>query len=181
MGKMGFTFESALPDVADEQTYLDGNDIEGSIQRLAHAKARSVAEKNPGALVLGADTIVYCEGAILGKPRDGAEGREMLHRLKGRAHTVYSGVALLCEDDRFSLTAVEKTIVVVRAIEDLEIEEYIDGRGYLDKAGAYAIQDRAMVFISRIDGCYYNVVGLPIEKTISLFKAYVKRKEKIDG
>ena len=177
LGLMGFTFESVVPDVPNENSYLDATDIERSIQRLAFAKAQSVAQGHPGALVLGADTIVYCERAILGKPRDAAQARDMLHRIKGRAHMVYSGIALVCAEDDFSQTAVEKTTVVVRAIEDPEIEEYLDDRGYLDKAGAYAIQGSAMVFISRIDGCYYNVVGLPIEKTISLFNAYVSRKE----
>jgi septum formation protein len=181
LGQMGFAFESVPPDVSDEHSYLDANDIKRSIQRLAYAKARSVAGGNPEALVVGADTVVYCEGAILGKPHDAAEARDMLHHLRGRSHAVYSGVALVCEEDRFSQTAVEKTIVVVRAIEDREIEEYIEERDYLDKAGAYAIQESAMVFISRIEGCFYNVVGLPIEKTISLFKAYVRRKEESDG
>ena len=181
MERIGFTFEPVAPDVSDEHTYLDANDMDGSIQRLACAKARSVARGNPEALVFGADTVVYCERTILGKPRDGAEARDMLHRLKGRAHTVYSGIALICEEDRFSQTAVEKTVVFVRAMENREIEEYIEKRSYLDKAGAYAIQGSAMVFISRIDGCFYNVVGLPVDKTISLFKAYVRRKEESDG
>ena len=180
MQQMGFTFEPVVPNVPDEDSFLDANDIERSIQRLAFSKAQSVARGHPEALVLGADTIVYCKMTILGKPRDAAEARGMLDLLKGRSHVVYSGVALVCEDDHFSETAVEKTIVVMRNIDDREIAEYIDTRDYQDKAGAYAIQGTAMAFISRIEGCYYNVVGLPLDKTISLFKAYLSRKESTD-
>jgi septum formation protein len=180
MGQMGFTFESVVPNVPDENSFLDANDLECSIQRLACAKAQSVASENPEALVFGADTIVYCERKILGKPGDAAHARDMLNLLRGRPHVVYSGIALVCEGDRFSRSAVEKTIVVVRDIDDSEITEYIDAKAYLDKAGAYAIQGSAMVFVSRIEGCFYNVVGLPIEKTISLFKAYLSRKEFAD-
>jgi len=180
MGRMGFTFEAIVPNVPDENSFLDANDIECSIQRLACAKAQSVAKDNPEALVFGADTIVYCEKRILGKPEDATQARGMLYLLKGRPHVVYSGIALVCEGDRFLQSAVEKTIVVVRNIDDGEITEYLDSMDYLDKAGAYAIQGSAMIFVSRIEGCFYNVVGLPIEKTISLFKAYLSRKESAD-
>jgi septum formation protein len=181
MGQMGLTFESVVPHVPDEDSFLDVNDIERSIQRLACAKAESVAIHHPGALVLGADTIVYCERTILGKPRDEAHARSMLELIKGKPHAVYSGIALVCEDDHFSRSAVEKTIVVIRGFDDREMTEYIDSRAYEDKAGAYAIQGSAMVFVSRIEGCFYNVVGLPIDKTISLFQAYLSRKESADA
>jgi len=180
MGQMGFAFEPVVPNVPDEDSFLDANDIEPSIRRLAFAKAESVAKGNPGALVLGADTIVRCGTAVLGKPRDAVHARGMLDLLKGRPHMVYSGIALVCVDARFSESAVEKTTVFVRDIDDHEMTEYIDSTDYRDKAGAYAIQGRAMVFISRIEGCFYNVVGLPIEKTISLFKAYLSRKDSAD-
>ncbi len=180
MGKMGFVFDAVVPDVQDENAFLDAGDIEGSIRLLACAKAGSVARGNPDALVVGADTIVYCERTILGKPRDAVDARGMLNLLKGRPHTVYSGVSLVCADARFSKSAVEKTTVFMRDFDDSEITEYIDSTAYLDKAGAYAIQESAMVFISRIEGCFFNVVGLPIEKTISLFKAYLSRKDAAD-
>jgi septum formation protein len=180
MGRMGFAFNIVIPDVNDENAFLDVNDVEGSIQRLARAKAESVAKDNPEALVLGADTVVYCERTILGKPSDALEARGMINLLKGRPHAVYSGVSLVCGDAHFSESAAEKTIVVVRDIDDSEITEYIDSAAYQDKAGAYAIQESAMAFISRIEGCYYNVVGLPIDKTISLFKAYLSRKDAAD-
>jgi septum formation protein len=170
---MGFTFEAVVPDVSDESAFFDVNDVEGSIRRLAAAKAQSVAAGNPGAIVLGADTIVFGGGRILGKPRDADEARSMLAMLRGRPHIVFSGIALICGDARFSESAVEKTTVIFRDFDDDELSEYIGSASYLDKAGAYAIQENAMTFISRIEGCYYNVVGLPIEKTISLFKAYL--------
>jgi septum formation protein len=177
LGKMGFSFESVKPDVGDEGSFLDVNDVECSLKRLAMAKARSVAVQNPGALILGADTIVYCEGAILGKPRNGEEAAAMLRLLKGKSHLVYTGIALMGEEDRFSESDVETTKVFFRDIDEGEIVGYIDAMDYRDKAGAYAIQGSAMIFISKIEGCFYNVVGLPIQKTISLFKAFLRRKE----
>jgi septum formation protein len=101
----------------------------------------------------------------------------MLHALKDSRHTVYTAVALLCKEEHFIKSIVDKTEVYFRDIDDHEIESYIDSGEYADKAGAYAIQGYAMVFVSKINGCYYNVVGLPIVKTISLFKAFVARKE----
>ena len=177
---MGFSFEPVVPKLSKEDSFLDVNDIERSIQHLALAKAQSVARGHPKALVIGADTIVYCQKAILGKPRDAIEARDMLDLLNGKSHAVYSGIALVCEEEKFSESAVEKTIVTLRNIGDREIAEYIDATEYRDKAGAYAIQGRAMVFVSRIEGCFFNVVGLPIDKTISLFMAYLNRKESAD-
>ena len=88
----------------------------------------------------------------------------MLQRLSGKMHTVYSGVALYCAEISFSKTAVACTDVYFRDVEEWEIDEYLDHDEYADKAGAYAIQGRAMIFIDKIDGCFYNVVGFPLSK-----------------
>jgi len=178
---MGLSFKTVAPGVYNEEAFLDPGDIEGSLKKLAEQKARSVSPKNPAALVLGADTIVYCGEKILGKPRDAGDARSMLTLLSGAHHCVYSAVSLVCEDDAFLESAVAKTEVFFRGIHEHEIEAYIRFGEYIDKAGGYAIQGRAMIFVESIEGCFYNVVGLPIAKTISLFNAYVTRKERSNG
>ena len=174
---MGMCFTTHTPLLDNEASFLASAEIEGSLTRLARAKARSVAEKFPDALILGADTIVVCEGTILGKPHDRDEAYAMLQRLSGRSHLVYTGVALLCLEQNFAESTVVKTKVFFRDVTDLEISMYIGSDECADKAGAYAIQGKAMVFVDKIEGCYYNVVGLPVVKTIALFNAYSTRKE----
>ena len=137
---------------------------------LATAKARAVAAQCPGALVLGSDTVVDCDGAVFGKPRDRAEVLRMLGALSGRAHRVHTGVCL-CRDGRVE-TAVETTVVHFAAILPEEIRAYADTAEPYDKAGAYAIQGRAACWCSGIEGCYYNIMGLPVYRVAVLLKAF---------
>jgi septum formation protein len=174
---MGLTFSTQAPILNNEASYLTGSDIEGSLCRLAEAKAMSVANSLTDVLVLGADTVVVSNTAILGKPRDTDDAFAMLRLLSGKAHTVYTGVALCCKQCHFMKSSVAKTTVYFRDIPDEEISMYIESGECTDKAGAYAIQGKAMVFVERIEGCYYNVVGLPVVQTIALFNAYTIRKE----
>jgi septum formation protein len=177
---MGFAFETMAPSVHNEERFLKSKAIGASLMELARAKAASVSVKHPEALVLGADTVVTLGDRIMGKPKDTGEAAAMLRLLSNKKHVVYSAVALVCEACRFVRTAVEKTTVVVREIGEEEITGYLRGGGFFDKAGAYAIQGKAMVFVKKIDGCYYTVVGLPVQKTIDLFTAYLTRKETDD-
>jgi septum formation protein len=179
--QMGFSFESIRPAVADEEKFLDTKALRSSLQDLAFAKAQSVSVGRRGALVLGADTIVVSGKKVLGKPETKAQAFEMLKRLSGSSHSVFTAVALVCEEAGFARSAIEETIVFFRDIPDPEIAEYIDSREYRDKAGAYGIQGKALIFVSKIEGCFYNVVGLPVFKTISLFNAYMTRKEPDNG
>jgi MAF protein len=174
---MGFSFETIDPAVTDEEKYLDTKALRRSVQGLALAKAQSVSVRHRDALVLGADTIVVCGKKVFGKPETVAQAFDMLRGLSGKPHTVLTGVALVCEESGFVQSDIEKTKVFFRDIPDHEIATYIDSKEYYDKAGAYGIQGSALVFVSRIEGCFYNVVGLPIVKTISLFNAYMTRKE----
>ena len=98
----------------------------------------------------------------------------MLQRLSGRMHKVYSGVALTCVDINFTSTAAACTDVFFRDVPEEEIEEYLTVDEYADKAGAYAIQGRAMTFVDKINGCFFNVMGLPISETMSIGKAYTE-------
>ncbi len=158
-----------LRDVAIVPSDVDET-VEGSIApeavvtELALRKANALADKtSDNAIILGADTIVVLDDVILGKPKDPIEAIEMLSRLSGRTHTVYTGVALIDAQSKETLHFVEHTDVTFRMLDRMEIEAYVATGAPLDKAGAYGIQeDFGAVFVSRIDGDYYNVVGLPL-------------------
>lgn len=129
-------------------------------ERLAFEKAEAVAKNGADSLVLGADTIVVVDEHILGKPIDAADAHRMLRLISGRAHQVMTGVCLLGPSIRDIRT--EITEVFVTEIPDHEIDFYVAHHEPMDKAGAYAIQGIASRWIPRIDGCYFNVVGLPV-------------------
>src|SRR3990170_1907207 len=130
--------------------------------RLAVAKARAVAARQPEAAVLAADTVVAHRGTILGKPRDAAEARAMLRRLRGRTHRVVTAVAVLPPRRRRALVEHALTRVTMRRYTDEEIEASIARGDPFDKAGAYAIQDPRLAPVESYSGCYCNVVGLPL-------------------
>jgi septum formation protein len=141
-------------------------------ERLARLKAECVAGGVKDGIVLGADTIVVIDGHILNKPMDADDAVRMLTLLSGRTHTVYTGIALVDASSAKIRSGVEETRVTFRQIPRSEIEEYVSGGSPLDKAGAYGIQDDyGAVFVTRIEGCYYNVVGLPLARVFSELKA----------
>jgi septum formation protein len=130
---------------------------------LALLKAETVGERVTHGIVVGADTIVVIDGEMLGKPADRADAVRMLQTLSGKTHTVYTGYALLDKPSGRSVTGFEATRVTFRQLLPDEIEEYVDTGAPMDKAGAYGIQDDySVIFVTRIDGCFYNVVGFPI-------------------
>ena len=134
---------------------------------LSREKARRVAQAHPQALVIGADTVVGINGQILGKPRDEDDARRMLRLLSGREHQVYTGVSLVrCgvypAVPSYSDTNLAMTRVFFREMTDAEIDAYVATGEPMDKAGAYGYQGRAGLFVERIEGDYYNVVGLPL-------------------
>jgi len=133
---------------------------EQMVRRLAREKAVAVVKVYPGRIVLGADTDVVVDDNVLGKPRDADDAKAMLRLLSGRTHVVLTGVTLLgsAVDD----TRVESTAVTFANISDEEISAYVASGEPMDKAGAYAIQGMASRWIPRIEGCYFNVVGLPV-------------------
>jgi septum formation protein len=178
---MGFAFETSVSAPIDEATFIDTANLGTSLQALAIAKAQPVAARYPEALVLGADTVVVKEGKVLGKPGGREEAHAMLRTLSGSPHRVMTAVALLCKSCVFQRTVAAATDVFFRSISDDEIEAYLEHDEYRDKAGAYAIQDRAMIFVNKINGCYYNVVGLPVAETIMVFDDYIHSSGVTDG
>jgi nucleoside triphosphate pyrophosphatase len=171
LSQAGVAFTVAAADINEE--LLPNEAAAAYVQRLAEEKARAIWNSNRSAdqsgeplLVLGADTCVVCDGHILGKPTDTADARRMLEVLSGRTHAVLTGLAVVT--GRKIVRDVEITQVTFNRIGDAEIVQYIASREPLDKAGAYAIQGYAARWIPRIEGCYFNVVGLPIARTIAL-------------
>jgi septum formation protein len=142
------------------------------VARLAEAKARAAAARvNTGdgeCIVIGADTTVELNGEILGKPYDSAHAREMLAKLNGCTHRVLTGIFLLQIPGKASRAAVEISTVTFAPLTEIEIADYVSSGEPLGKAGGYAIQGLAGRFISRIEGCYFNVVGLPLARLYAL-------------
>jgi septum formation protein len=132
---------------------------------LALSKAREVAPQFSDAIIVGADTIVVVDGEFIAKPDDEADAKRMLRLLSGRTHTVVTGFALVDRVSGECLADAESTDVTFRHLPNEEIDEYVAGGSPMDKAGAYGIQDDyAAVFVTRIEGCYYNVMGFPLAK-----------------
>lgn len=154
----GIPFDVVVADV--DERVSPGEHPEAYVRRVAKMKAAAVARDRPDALVLGADTTVVVDGDILAKPSDDEEAARMLRRLSGRDHHVLTGVAAMGPTGASEVVA--DTRVWMRALTDAEILAYVRSGEPRDKAGAYAIQGLASRFISRIDGEYTNVVGLPI-------------------
>jgi septum formation protein len=142
------------------------------VQRLANAKADLVTARAVGpAIVLAADTVVVLDDKILGKPRSTEDARHMLQQLSGRTHSVLTGVALVRLPDGERRQFIESTMVHFRPITDEELAAYLATREPYDKAGAYAIQGQAGRYIPRIEGCYFNVVGLPLSRVLTELKS----------
>jgi len=160
----------AIPANIDE-TPDDHSTPQKLAEYLALQKATTIATQKPDALVLGADTLVVCKGEIFNKPKDEEEAERMLQQLSGTTHTVYTGIALIHHCSHRSVTAVEATEVTFGKLSHDEISRYIKTRLPMDKAGAYGIQDDSgALFVERINGDYYTVVGLPLHRLYVLLK-----------
>jgi septum formation protein len=167
LNQLGVDFETLDPDV--DESPLAGETPEALVQRLAASKAeagRSRLGERGAHVVLGADTIVVVDGAVLGKPRDAAHAHELLMRLSGRCHQVLSAVALASAGDTH--TRLSESRVCFRPLTDAECEAYAATGEPLDKAGGYGIQGRAAAFVSELQGSYSGVVGLPLYETAAL-------------
>ena len=159
------------PDLVDpaelNETALKGELPAQYATRLAAAKARAVAARHPGAFVLGADTVVACGRRILPRADDAATARRCLALLSGRRHRVHGGIALMTPSGKLASRHVQ-TVVAFKRLSEAEIAAYLDCGEWRGKAGGYAIQGRAALFVRQIGGSYSNVVGLPLFETASL-------------
>ena len=167
---VGWPFETHPAGV--DETRLAGEPAEDFVRRLAREKAEAVARTRLFGLVLGADTTVVVDGEILEKPRDAEDARRMLRALGGRWHEVLTGVALVRAETGHVSAGLERTRVRFAETSDEEIAWHVETGDVLDKAGAYAIQGRAALFIEAIDGDYWNVVGLPVRLVYELARGF---------
>lgn len=151
---------------------LEGESPEDAALRLAVAKAEEVVREVQCGLVIGADTVVAIDGRQLGKPKDKEDAKGMLRLLSGRTHTVITGLAVIDAKTSELKTALVKTRVSFKPLSDEEIDSYIATGDPIDKAGAYGIQGRAAAFIEGIEGCYSNVVGLPLGELTDILKSF---------
>ena len=147
-----------------DESYLPGESPSAHTERLAREKANAV--HRPDAVVIGSDTIVVVDSDVLGKPRDRDQAAAMLRRLSGRAHVVMTGVAVAWAGRVAS--AVEEVGVTFRVLGDPEIERYIETGEPMDKAGAYGIQGYGATIVDRVDGDYFAVMGLPLNRLVRL-------------
>lgn len=145
----------------------------GYAQVLAKMKVESVSQQVPKGLIIGMDTIVVLGKKIMGKPKNRSAAREMLSMLSGKTHRVITGIYLLLRPEGNSISSYEMTRVKFRKLSGKEIEQYIKTKEPYDKAGAYAIQGQAGLFVESINGCYFNVVGFPVAKFLKLFKKLI--------
>lgn len=169
--QLAFTID---PAAADESA-LPGEEPRPHVLRLALEKARTVASRHPACVCLGCDTVVVLDGDILGKPRDPEHAAQMLRRLAGREHQVFSGVALVAPQIAFAQADHDVTAVRFRPLSDPEIARYVATGEPADKAGAYGIQGHGAMLVDGIQGCYFNVMGMPLVALRRLWLACAAR------
>ena len=158
---LGFPF-TVVPSNVSEDLDVENDDFEGYARKLAAMKTQAVANDEPDSIVIGADTIVVHEGKLYSKPESKEQAQAFLKELSGKTHTVITGVGLFM-DDQLRTFSVE-TKVTFRELDDLLINAYVESGDPMDKAGGYGIQTAGALLVEKIDGDYYNVMGLPIAK-----------------
>jgi len=157
---IGIPFSIVVPNT--DETPRIGESVQEYVARVAREKAADVGTRVTGSLVLSADTVVTLDGEIFGKPKDRTDAFQMLTRLSGRDHVVFTAVCILDQSKGRLREGIEGTIVSFNALTESMIRNYLERENVMDKAGAYAIQGFASVFIPRISGSYSNVMGLPL-------------------
>lgn len=165
---LGLSFQIQASQV--EEKFLEDMEPGVLAQETALAKARDVAKNFNSGLVIGADTIVVLNDQILGKPASVEEAQAMLQALNGKEHLVISGLAVVDVQEQEETAIHEITKVWFRQLDDEEIQNYVATGEPMDKAGAYGIQDKGSLLVAKIEGCYFNVVGLPLSRLYLLLK-----------
>ncbi len=164
---------SFTPDPADvDERVLEGEAPEAYARRLARQKAEVSGGRTEEGIIVAADTIVVLDSAILGKPADAQDAKRMLRALSGRMHRVITALAVLNRSSEEIAEAAAVTKVWFRELSEHEIDSYVRTGEPFDKAGAYGIQERGALLVDRIDGCYYNVVGLPLTLLAGLLRRF---------
>lgn len=161
-------FEAVTAEVSEDNDFYKSP--ETLVMALAFEKANSVAAKYEDAIVIGADTVVEIEGEILGKPKSREDAKRMMEKLRGKSHRVITGFSIIDLSFDKKYMDYEVTEVIFKDLSDEEIEAYLNKAEYMDKAGAYGIQEEAALFVEKIEGDYLNIVGFPISKIYTVLK-----------
>ena len=172
LAEAGYKFTIVWPDIDESAFDIEGISPCECAERLALAKAKSVAEKFPDCLVLGADTVADFEGEIIGKAADAKEAEEITRMLFSGPHKVITAVAIVRISDGTEIVESDSTTVYPKKLTDNQIAEHVKGGSWRGKAGAYAIQEGGDEFIERIEGSLTNVMGLPMELVQRLLKGF---------
>ncbi len=173
LAQLGLSFSVSESNIDESVVLEEGKDPEETVRILALAKARAIAEGlADDLLVLGADTVVVVDGQVLGKPSSVMDASRMLGLIQGRSHNVYTGVAIVHSATNKILTGVECTTVHMRSLSREEIEAYVATGEPMDKAGAYAIQGLGATIVTGVNGCFYNVVGLPLARVATMLREF---------
>lgn len=167
LGKF-INFEVVTAEVKEDNDFYKSP--ETLVMALAFEKANSVAIKHEDAIVIGADTVVEIEGEILGKPKSREDAKRMMEKLRGKTHKVITGFSIIDLSSDKKYMDYEVTEVVFKDLSDEDIEAYLNKAEYMDKAGAYGIQEEAALFVEKIEGDYLNIVGFPISKIYTVLK-----------
>ena len=178
LSQIGLTFKIHPSDIVEPPHNGDTNKLVSEVtQELALLKATSVTQYYDHGLIIGADTLVSLDGELFGKPTDDADALVMLSRLSGTCHEVVTGVALVDAATGEDRVWAETTQVYFRQLHTAEITAYIESGETSDKAGAYGIQGRGAAFVRRIEGCYFNVVGLPLASLVEHLSDFQSKED----
>ena len=170
LGLLQVPFDVVVP--AFKENVQPGRSGEEQVKAFARGKAKSCAVHDPEALVLGSDTLIACDGDIMGKPADADEARRMLRRLAGRVHLIYTAISLQREQDRVDDVAIVPVRVWMKPVSEQDITAYVATGESLGKAGSYAIQGKGTHLIERIEGDYPAAVGLPLRVVATMLKKH---------
>jgi len=170
--RLGFKLRMIPSSIPEKHGFTDKP--EEFATSLALTKARSVAEKLRSGIVIGLDTVIVHEGEILSKPTNEDDAIEMLKRLSGSTHRILTGIAIMDIETGRQLVDYELSKVKMRKLTEEEIRQYVSTGEPIGKVGAYAIQGAGSVLVDRLDGCYYNIAGLPISKLATMMKSFGK-------
>lgn len=170
LASAGIVFEIVPGDI--DETPLPGENPRDHVLRLAMEKAEEVSLREQARFFIGADTIVLCDGEIMGKPCDAADAKRMLKKLSGRRHQVITGYAVIDTEAERHVSRTVSTDVLFKELTEDEIDAYVLTGCPMDKAGAYAIQGGAAYMVERIDGSYTNVVGLPLCEVVESLRGF---------
>lgn len=179
LAQLGFQLQIESKDVEE---ISDKIDIVEQIEEISLKKVMAVAAENPKEFVVGADTVVVIDGKVLGKPKDKEDAKKMLKSLSGRSHEVITAYTLINLEKNIEITESVKSVVYFKEISDKEIEWYIKSEEAMDKAGAYGIQGLGSIFVDKIDGDFFAIMGFPINhfiKTLNDLKIPIESLDKI--